>query len=446
MEKRIRIPHNWEPRFYQLPVLEYFDNGGKRAVTVWHRRSGKDECALHHACRSAHEKVATYWHMLPEATQARKAIWSAVNPHTGMRRIDEAFPVELRENTNDHEMFIRFKNGSTWQVVGSDNFNSLMGSPPYGIVFSEWSLANPSAWPYIRPILRENKGWAWFLYTPRGKNHGYKTLNLAKEEDDWFAQVLTARDTKVFSGFELDKERKELIQEYGEEQGEAIFNQEYLCSFDAAILGAYYGREMMTLEQRGRVSLVAHDPALKVYTAWDLGIDDSTAIWFAQVNGAEVRLIDYYENSGCGLEHYAGILKSKPYLYEDHLLPHDVQVRELGSGRSRRETLEGYGIPVTAVEQGRIEDGINASRLLLQKCWFDSKKCENGIEAMKQYQREWDDKSKTFRNRPKHDWTSHCADAFRTLAVGLPVRQITVQPYYQQQSFLSHSPQGWMGR
>jgi hypothetical protein len=176
----INIPYNWKPRSYQRKLWNYLASGGKRAVALWHRRAGKDDVCLHWAAVSVMEKPATYWHMLPEAAQARKAIWEAVNPHTGIRRIDEAFPHEIRETTREQEMMIKFKNGATWQVVGSDNYNSLIGSPPYGVIYSEWSVGDPSSWAYLRPILAENGGWAMFIYTARGKNHGYSMYNIAK--------------------------------------------------------------------------------------------------------------------------------------------------------------------------------------------------------------------------------------------------------------------------
>jgi hypothetical protein len=235
---QIELPHNWEQREYQKPLWRYLEGGGKRAVAVWHRRAGKDDVCLRWASIAVMKRPATYWHMLPEAAQARKAIWTAVNPHTGKRRIDEAFPEEIRSNTNDQEMFIRFKNGATWQVVGSDNYDSLVGSPPAGVVFSEWPLAKADAWAYIRPILRENGGWAFFIYTPRGENHGEAMYNLALEEEDWFCELLDAEeDTDVFTEEELAAEKRELIKLYGKTRGEALYNQEYKCSFYEAFDG-----------------------------------------------------------------------------------------------------------------------------------------------------------------------------------------------------------------
>ena len=366
------------------------------------------------------QRVGVYWHMLPQADQARKAIWDAVNPDTSKRRIDEAFPREIRDSTRETDMFIRFRNGSSWQVVGSDNFNSLVGSPPIGVVFSEWSLADPQAWAYLRPILLENNGWALFIFTPRGRNHAHKTLLTAQSEPGWFGEVLTVEQTKRFTAEQLEAERRELVAQYGQEFGEAAFQQEYYCSFDAAIVGAYYARLISTAEAEKRVTAVPWEPGVLVHTAWDLGIGDSTAIWFCQQVGREVRLIDYYEASGVGLDHYVKILREKPYVYGEHVLPHDAEAKELGTGKTRTEMLRSLGIKGRVIPQQSVDDGINAVRMLLPRCWFDKTRCERGLEALRQYRCDFDDRLKTFRPRPLHDWTSHAADAFRYLAQGLP--------------------------
>lgn len=422
----VELPNGWRPRGYQRPAWDALEKGKKRAFLAWHRRAGKDDVALHRAAVAAFERVGVYWHMLPEASQARKAVWEAVNPHSGMRRIDEAFPLALREVTRENEMFIRFKNGATWQLVGSDNFNSLVGSPPIGIVFSEWALANPSAWAYLRPILAENGGWALFITTPRGKNHAATMYKAAEKDPAWFVQKLTADQTDVFSPETLATERAEMVREYGQTFGEAQFQQEYFCSFESAIMGAYYASDMIAAENEKRITNVPWERGAQVTTAWDLGVGDSTAIWFAQQVGKEVRIIDFYEASGVGLDHYAKVLREKPYTYGEHLLPHDVEHKEMSTGRTRKETLEGLGFAVTVVPKLGVDEGINAVRMLLPRCWFDEAKCATGIEALRQYRTEYDDRMKVFRPKPLHDWTSHAADALRYLAVGLqPVAKKT---------------------
>lgn len=358
--------------------------------------------------------------MLPEYAQARRAIWDAVNPHTGIRRIDEAFPVAIRASTNEQQMFIRFINGSTWQVVGSDSYNSLVGSPPVGLVFSEWAIADPAAWAYLRPILLENGGWALFIYTSRGKNHGYKTWQLSQGEPDWYGTRQNAIDTGVFTHEQLAGELREYISDYGEEDGTALFEQEYHCSFDAAVIGAYYGRLLARLDRDKRITSVPYDPSLPVVTGWDLGIDDATAIWYAQVAGREVRIIDYAEYRGKGLTDIAKDVIAKPYIYSDHYMPHDVDTREMTSAKTRKETLESLNLrPIRAGSRLPVQDGINAVRNLLPRCVFDEKKCEAGLSALREYRVEYDEKNKTPRKTPLHNWASHPADAFRELAVQL---------------------------
>lgn len=447
----ISLPNNWRPRNYQRGLWNYLERGGKRAVAVCHRRWGKDDLALHWTAVAAHEKIGTYWHMLPEYAQARRAIWEAVNPHTGIRRIDEAFPKEVRESTQEQQMFIRFKNGSTWQVVGSDSFNSLVGSPPVGLVFSEWALADPSAWAYLRPILLENGGWALFIYTSRGRNHGYKTWNLSQSSDEWFGIRQNALETGVFTPAQLESELSEFKLDYGDEDGEALFNQEYMCSFDAAVLGAYYGSVLSRLDQQGRITSVPHDPQYPVVTGWDLGIDDATAVWFAQVVGREIRIIDHLEARGRALTDIAREVLRKPYAYREHYLPHDVETREMTTATTRKETLESLGLaPIRPGSRLPPQDGINAARNLLAKCVFDAVKCEKGLEALRSYRVEFDSKTKTPRKTPLHDWSSHSADAFRELAVQLFDYEEFSKRRIQRVADLSYdpmaSPETWGGR
>lgn len=365
-------------------------------------------------------RPGNYWHMLPQATQARKALWEAINPHTGIRRIDEAFPPEIRDTTREQEMLIRFKSGATWQVVGSDNYDSLVGSPPVGVVFSEWALAKPQAWAYLRPILAENGGWALFITTPRGKNHAQRMLGFAQSDPTWFGQVLPATETNVFTPEQLKSELKEYIAQFDDEAlGRAMYEQEYLCSFEPAIIGAYYAEQLRKAREDGRITRVPYDTAAPVHVAWDLGIGDSCALWFAQVVGKEIHLIDYHEKSGKGLDYYARYLASKPYLYADDLLPHDAEARELGTGKTRVETLRQLGRKARVIPRQSVDDGINAVRMLLSRCWFDEEKCSDGLSALLNYRAEYSEKHKTLAAHPVHDWASHGADSFRYLAMGL---------------------------
>ena len=405
-------------RPYQQPLIDWFRGGGKRAACVWHRRAGKDEVALHWTAVSAARKPAVYWHMLPQAEQARKAIWDAVNPHTGKRRLDEVWPEAFIASKREDIMQLKLRNGAIWQVVGSDNYNSLIGSPPYGVVFSEWAVADPMAWDYIRPILAENGGWAIWPYTPRGQNHGYDLFEAARRNPAWFCERLSIEDTGAIPMSVVDEERASGALE-------ELIKQEYWCSFVAPNSGSYYGQQMNDAEQEGRVLAIKPSSVVGVTTAWDLGIGDTTAIWFAQVVGMEVHLIDYLCAAGQPLEYYVRELEKRAetmgYRYVEHLLPHDAEARELGTGVTRIETLRALNLkgPLRIVDRHRVEDGINAARVMLPHCWFDEERCKDGIKALRSYRRAYDDKARTFSHRPLHDWASNGSDSFRYLSMGL---------------------------
>lgn len=416
------LPANgWDPRPHQAPLWEYLQAGGKRAMAVWHRRAGKDEVCLHHAATSAFKRIGNYWHCLPEFKQGHKAIWAAVNPHTGKRRIDEAFPQQLRANTLDNEMFIRFKNGSTWQVIGSDRYDATVGAGVVGITYSEWALSNPSAWAYHRPMLEENDGWAAFITTPRGRNHAFAMLNHARQAKGWFAELLTAVDTGALSREQLAESLSEYIALYGADAGRAAYEQEYMCSFTAAILGAYYALEMADVRNEGRVLEIEPDLERPVHRAWDLGVHDDTAIWFYQAHGAQLLILDVYANSGVGVEHYRDhifkVHAERGWVHGDDYVPHDAKIKEWGSGRTRVETMQSMELKPLLVPLAGLEDGINAVRRTLPLCVFHPR-CEAGVSALEQYQREWNDDTKAFRATPLHNWASHYADAFRYLSQG----------------------------
>jgi phage terminase large subunit len=420
----VNLPHlGWQPRPHQKKLWRYLMNGGKRAVAIWHRRAGKDEICLHATAMAMFERPGNYWHCLPTFTTARKAVFEAVNPHTGRRRIDEAFPQEMRSSTRESDMHIRFHNGSTWQVVGSDSVTSGggIGSSVAGIVFSEFALANPSAWAYYRPILEENNGWAAFISTPRGRNHLLQLHQHAQRTAGWFSEILTAEDTGALSHEALAETLKELIALYGEDAGRAMYDQEMLCSFNAAILGAFYAREMKDVRDQGRILDVDALPDQPVHRAWDLGVGDDTSIWWFQAQGAQLIILDHYAASGVGLEHYAGVIEKKEreygWLHGNDYVPHDAKVREWGTGRTRVETMASMGLKPILVPMASLDDGINAVRRALPLCVFHPRTELGGIDALEQYRREYDDDKKAFRASAVHDWTSHPADAFRYLAM-----------------------------
>jgi phage terminase large subunit len=417
----ISLPHNgWLPRPHQMKFWTHLQAGGDRALAVWHRRAGKDEVCLHHTAVAMMKRPGNYWHCLPEYTQGRKALWSAVNAHTGRRRIDEAFPHELRENTNDTEMFLRFRNGSTWQVMGSDRYDATLGSGVAGIVYSEWSLANPSAWAYHRPILAENKGWAAFICTPRGHNHAKALYDHASRSPDWFCELLTARDTGALDDAELAAALREYQALYGEDVGRAQFEQEYLCSWNAAILGAFFALEMAQVRAEDRIAEIEALPGVMVHRAWDLGVRDDTAIWWWQQVGGQLFILDHLAASGVGLDYFVAEIEARRarYGWKDgtDYVPHDAKIREWGTGKTRVETMVEMGLHPMLVPSATLQDGINAVRRLLPLCVFHTR-CEDGVGALEQYRREWDDDKKAFRANAVHNWTSHPTDAFRYLAL-----------------------------
>ena len=441
---RVHLPHQgWQPRPHQKKLWNYLQRGGKRAVAVWHRRAGKDEVALHATAIAMFDRPANYWHCLPEFTMARKAIWDAVNPHTGRKRIDEAFPLEMRESTRDNDMRIVFHNHSTWSCVGSDSVvaGGGIGSSVAGIVFSEFALANPSAWGYYRPILEENKGWAAFISTPRGRNHFYSMYNHALQSPSWFAERLTVDDTNALTPEALAETLKELHSLYGVDAGNALFQQELYCSWTASTLGSYYALEMQQVREEERVrDDIDARPDLPVHRAWDLGVGDDTSIWWFQPQpSGQILILDHYSASQLGVEHYRDkifdIHDQRGWKHGSDYVPHDAKVMEWGNGRTRVETMGHVGLKPILVSRASLEDGINAVRRTLPLCVFHARLEDSGLPALEQYRREWDDERKCFKPTPLHDWCSHPADAFRYLAQGwraLPPRQIRVP-----------EPEGW---
>lgn len=417
----IILPNGWTPRPYQRPLWDFLEKGGKRAIAAWHRRAGKDDVLLHRTAVAMFERPASYWHCLPEFEQARKAIWTAVNPHTGKRRIDEAFPPEIRESKDEQSMFLRLKNGATWQLIGSDRYNNLVGAGVAGVTFSEFALANPSAWGYIRPMLEENEGWAAFISTPRGRNHFKSLLDMARSNPAWFAEVLSIHDTGALTPEQIEESLKEYIALYGEDLGRAQFEQEYEVSFNAAIIGAFYAREMSQVRKEGRIDDIEAIEGRPVHRAWDIGVRDDTSIWWFQVVGGQVFILDCYSQSGVGLDHYADVVAKRReahgWLDGVDFVPHDARVKEWTTGRTRVETMVEYGLNPQLCKSATKLDGVNAARRTLQRAVFHPRTEEVGIAALEQYRREWDDEKKAFKVSEVHDWTSHLADAFRYLSL-----------------------------
>ncbi|HEV2557298.1 MAG TPA: terminase family protein [Microvirga sp.] len=377
------------------------------AVIVAHRRFGKTVgCVMDlidAALRCKHERPR-YQYIAPLLKQSKAVAWDYI----------KAYGLKVPGATaHESELRLDLPNGGQVRLYGADNPDALRGIYSDGVVLDEAADMSPRMFNEIlRPALSDRKGWCTWIGTPKGQNDFYDLWQRAVGDEEFFTLMLRASQTGVVDRDELDMARRQMTPEQ--------YAQEYECSFQAAILGAYYGREMDAAEQEGRIKPNIYDPSMVVHTAWDLGLSDHTVIWFYQQTGMEIRLIDYYASNGFGLDHYAKVIQDRGYLLGSHHLPHDVKVKELGTGRSRLETLDGLGLrSVNVVPQLSVEDGINAVRKVLPRCWFDADKCAEGIKALRQYKRDYDDIRKVFLERPYHDWASHPSDAFRYLAVGL---------------------------
>jgi hypothetical protein len=379
---------------------------------VWHRRAGKDLFDLNWLIREACRKVGTYWHIFPKFTQGRKAIWEETT--TEGRKYIDFFPKQCIVKQNDHEMRIELWNGSIYRIIGSDDIDALRGAGIKGAIFSEYAEQNPKAYETIQPMLAATNGWALFNFTPKGENHAYDLFKLAEDNPVWHAELKTVNDTNVFTNKQLDSFKQEVLALGREIE---FFNQEYYCSFEGVQEGTYYQPLLLQADKEGRVCNLPYEQALPVHTAWDLGVGDATSIWFFQVHNSEIRLIDFYENSGEGLQHYIKLIKNKPYVYGYHFAPHDIKVTELGTGKTRLEMAYELGLQFEVIGRIGLEDGINAVRAIMNRCYFDKDKCKAGLKALRNYRKEYDDKRQTFKTRPLHDWSSHASDSFRYLAL-----------------------------
>lgn len=413
MTTSIDLPHKFVPHAYQEDFLSAMNSGIKRAVLVWNRRAGKDTTSWNFLIYNAMKRVGVYYYVFPTFAQGRKVVWDNIN-NDGFKFL-HYLPKELIMHRNNHEMKITLVNGSLIQVVGSDNYDSIMGTNPVGCIFSEYSLQDPKAWQYISPILDANGGWAVFVFTPRGSNHAKEMYDRALHDPKWFAQKLTIDDTHAITYEQLEQKRKEGVPE-------DFLQQEWYCSFTKGVQGSYYATLVEKAWDEGRISRVPYDKTQRVFTSWDLGISDSMAILFWQVCGLEIHIIDYYENQGEGFPHYAKILQDKGYLYDTHFCPHDIKVRELGCGLSRLVQAADVGIEflvLDTLKKHGLSQGIEAMRGLFPRIWIDKDKCSHVITALENYRKEYDENYNVYKDRPVHDKWSHCADACRYMAVAI---------------------------
>lgn len=397
-------------REYQKPLIRYMRGGGKRAVWVAHRRSGKDVTCWQFLCEAAIQDVGTYYYCLPEFTHARRVIWEGML-NDGQRFIS-LVPPELVKDKNESQMKIELVNGSIIQLVGSDQYDRLVGTNPKGIVFSEYSITHPMAWQILRPILAANGGWAIFNGTPRGKNHFHDMLEQAKGDPTWFWSVDTAATTGVLSQEVLDKEKSEMDID--------IFNQEYFCSFDASAKGAYYSEQIMSLREQKRLCRVPYEPKLMVYTAMDPG-DVVTSIVFYQIHGKEVRIIDAEELYSPSVEQLYTTITARPYKYAKHFVPFDATVQKMQLGMSIMTQLKKLGLEnLQDLPQQKTKlDGIKLVQTHFASFWIDESLEKRVLEPLSNYAPKYSEIQHTYSKEPDHNWASHMSDAVRYMVISL---------------------------
>ena len=400
-EKRKGVVIPYTPRTLQAKLHNEL---GRFNVVVCHRRFGKTVFAINQMIKSAIQdlqlgkKAPRYAYLAPLFKQAKTVAWDE------LKRLLYDFP---DVKFNEAELRADFM-GARIQLYGADNPDTLRGIYLDGVILDEYAQMNPKMYSeVIRPALSDRKGWGIFIGTPKGKNEFYDIYHSAKEKKGWKRFLFKASDTGI-----LDDEELEMAQQ---DMAETEYAQEYECSWSAALRGAYYAKELELAYDEERIGKVPYDPSKQVITAWDLGVSDSTSIWFAQYDGKAINLIDYYENSGEGLPHYIDVLNQKGYNYGAHIAPHDIVVREFSTGKSRKDLAFSLGIDFQVAPKLKVMDGIDTVRTTLNKCWFDEDKCKKGLDALLQYRSSYDDKKKIWSQKPVHDWTSHASDSFRYL-------------------------------
>ena len=403
MEEILEVELDYCPR---TVFDDFHDRKERWAVIVAHRRCGKTlGCILDLIYRAISEgkEDGRYAYVAPYYSQAKNIAWDYL----------QRYSQPVLAKANQSELWVELVNGARIRLFGADNPDALRGLYLDGIVLDEYADMRPRIWgEIIRPLLSDRLGWAVFIGTPKGHNGFWELYSAAINKDDWYVKTLRASVTGLIAESELADAAKSMTQDQ--------YLQEFECDFESAIVGAYYGKEMRLLTDQGRITKVEYDPMYKVNTAWDLGYTDSTSIWWYQVIHGEIRVLEHHSSNGQSIPFYTGLIQSKDYDYGIHWLPHDARAKTLSSGgKSIIEQLSAK-IPLESmkiVPNLSIQDGIQASRMALLRTWFDGEKCMEGIECLRQYQREYDEDKKVFRDRPRHDWTSHSADAFKYLSI-----------------------------
>jgi phage terminase large subunit len=445
----------FQPRPYQRDFLAAFPKAYRRAALVWHRRAGKDLTVYNMmATQAMQDPPGLYYFIYPSYAQGKKILWNGMDK-AGVRYLDYT-PAEAADPAarNESDMQQWFRNGSLIQVVGCDKIDSLVGTNPKGLAYSEYSLESPRAWDLMEPILLENGGWAVFLYTPRGRNHGYRLYQGAvNNAAEWYASLLTVHDTRRADGsYIVSPAQIDSLRRNG--RSEVLIQQEYYCSFDGEVEGAYY--DLRDVWAEGRVGDFPWNPTKPVETAWDIGTGDTTVVIFYQQNGPWIDVIDVAEASNRGVDYWAKLVNSKPYVYTRlHHGPWDLQQRQWGNRAQTVVSIAAeYGLHFHAVDKCQIEDGIAAVRRILPRLRFHRTPCyetlfygHTFLDAIAAYHKEWDEDKECYVAHPHHDWASHAADALRVLgqavriALDLPVQQTRTDTRWNPFSPQADEPQ-----
>lgn len=443
----IKLPHIYKARDYQDDWWDAFHGEGKHKDKKYkifvfniHRRGGKDISNWNMAIERTAESPMRTTYAFPTSDMSRDNLWESYT-NDGLRFTDFVpMDLRLRKHRNDNGLNdslkrIEFITGGSIRVVSAHNPGRLRGGNSKLFILSEFQAMDPMVIDIIMPIIEANDGVLIVNMTSNGDSAAKGMLEAWLADPDVYVSILTVDDTPVFTPKQMERIRRQTIERFlarglSEEEANAFVDQEYYCQWDSPVIGSYFGSAMRRAEDEGRITRVPHESLLPVETWWDLGVDDSMSIWFVQLHNREVRLIDYYESSGEGFAHYARVLngqqegfeRMKHYTYNRHLAPHDIVVRNMGvDAKTRQEVAKSIGIDFTVVKRvSAKEDGIEAIRTMLSRCWFDEDKCKRGVSALKGYKKTWDDKMMVYKNEPVHDWTSHATDALQTGAITNP--------------------------
>lgn len=430
--KKIVLPYNVELREYQKKAWNaFFKDKFRHHLLIWHRRAGKSKLSVNIIAAASQQRVGAYYYLFPQLKQARTAIWEG-RGKDGIPFRDH-FPKAIVKHVDNSEMKIVFKNGSIFRLLGTDkgSYDRMMGTNPIGVLYDEYAQHDPLARDYLLPILAENDGWEIIISTPRGHNHLYELYQTTQDHPDWFINVLTINDTKREDGSPIvDKSTLDGLQKSG--WSDDKIEQEFYCSFEAANRGAYFSRQLKAATQDARIKDFPIDTSLPIYTYWDLGYRDATSIWIAQHYRDEIRLIAYYENNNEALSHYINWLKDfrdrHNVTFGKHFGPHDVENKSLGTGKSTKELAFELGFRfeprIKRIEQKQA--AIEMARNVFSRCYFHKTNTKRGLDCLREYHKQYNESMGTFSDRPVHNWASHGADAFMTLAQAVKERPIGV--------------------